>query len=92
MLYADFNHCSLENITYTVDMIRLRSDIDFLTFNKLEIRLKTIYPDLIENNYISTGISDFKYNYNIKIEEGRSFWFGFMHNAELVNKNRKSTK
>lgn len=87
MLYADFNHCSLENLTYTVDMIRLRCDINYLTFSKLETRLKTIYPDLIKNNYISTGISDFKYNYNVEIEEERSFWFGFMHNSELINKN-----
>lgn len=32
------------------------------------------------------GISDFKYNYNIKIKEGKSFWFGFIHNSELLNK------
>lgn len=86
MLYADFNHCSLDNITYTVDMIRLRCDIDFFTFSKLETRIKTIYSDLVKTNYLSLGISDFKYNYNIEIEEGKSFWFGFMHNSELVNK------
>lgn len=86
MLYADYNYCSLDNITYTVDMIRLHCDITYETFNLLETRLRTIYNDQIKNFYISTGISDFKYNYNIEIKEGKSFWFGFIHNSELVNK------
>lgn len=87
MLYADFNYSSLDNITYTVDMIRLRCDITFEVFSKFEARLKTIYPDIIKNYYISTGISDFKYNYNIEVEEGKSFWIGFIHNSELINKS-----
>lgn len=86
MLYAEFNHCDLDNIRYTVDMLRLRCDITYETFSKLETRLRTIYSDLIKNFYISSGISDFKYNYNIEIAEGKSFWFGFMHNSELINK------
>ena len=52
----------------------------------LVARLRTIYSDQIDNFYISSGISDFKYNYNIKIKEGSSFWFGFIHNSELINK------
>lgn len=86
MLYADYNFVEFDNITYTIDMIRLRCDIDNLTFSKLELRLRTIYSDLIKNNYISTGISDFKYNYNIQVDENSSFWFGFIHNSELINK------
>lgn len=87
MLYADFNFLISDNITYTVDMIRLRCDITYETFSKLETRLKVVYPDLIKNFYISTCISDFKYNYNIEINESSSFWFGFMHNSELINKS-----
>ncbi len=86
MLYAEYNYCSLDNITYTVDMMRLRCDITNETFEKLVARLRTIYSDQIDNFYISSGISDFKYNYNIKIKEGSSFWFGFIHNSELINK------
>ncbi len=86
MLYAEYNHCELDNITYTVDMIRLRCDITYEVFNLLETRLRTIYNDQLKNFYISTGISDFKYNYNVEIKECKSFWFGFMHNSELVNK------
>lgn len=86
MLYADFNFVELENIVYTIDMIRIRCDIDFLTFDKLQSRLKTLYPDMIKNFYTSTGISDFKYNYNVEISESSSFWFGYIHNSELINK------
>lgn len=86
MLYADYNYVSLDNITYTVDMIRLRCNINYATFNLLETRLKTVYPDMIKSYYVSGGISDFKYNYNIEVSEGKSFWFGWLHNSELINK------
>lgn len=86
MLYADFNHISLDNITYTVDMIRIRCDITNEKFSNLETRLRTIYRDQIKNNYVSLGISEFKHNYQIEIKEGVSFWFGFIHNSELINK------
>ena len=85
-MYADFNYTLKDDITYTIDMIRIRCDITYETFSKLELRAKTIYSDQIKNFYISSGISDFKYNYNIEIEEGSSFWFGFIHNSELINK------
>jgi len=86
MLYADFNHLTLDNITYTVDMIRVRCYITSEEFYNLEARLRTIYRDQIKNNYISLGISEFKHNYNIEIKENVSFWFGFIHNSELINK------
>lgn len=86
MLYAAYNFVTNKDITYTIDMIRIRTDITFLDYSKLESRLRTIYPDMVKNHYVSTGISDFKYNYNVEIEEGKSFWFGFMHNSELINK------
>ena len=31
-MYADFNYIVADNITYTVDMIRIRCDITSLTF------------------------------------------------------------
>ncbi|MBP3255541.1 MAG: hypothetical protein J6M60_03530 [Clostridia bacterium] len=84
MLYGENNFIENDNIIYTIDMLRLRTDITFSEFSKLEFKLKLIFPDLIKNTYQSFGISDFKYNYNIEIGEGQSFWFGFVHNAELL--------
>lgn len=86
MLYAEFNRSTLNDIIYTIDMIRLRCDITSFEFSKIETRLKTVYPDQVKNYYVSTGISDFKYNYNIEVNEGESYWFGFIHNSELTNK------
>ena len=91
MLYAEKNFIEHDNITYTVDMLRLRTDITFAEFSKLEFNLKLIYPDMIKNVYQSFGISDFKYNYNIEVKEGCSFWFGFIHNSEILNKNKSLT-
>lgn len=54
MLYALYNFCKLDNIIYTVDMIRLHCDITYEKFNLLETRLRTIYNDQIENFYVST--------------------------------------
>lgn len=87
MLYADYNYCSLDNITYTIDMIRIRCDITNFVWSKLEYYINTVYKSFVKSSYVSTGISDFHYNYNIEIEEGKSFWFGFIHNSELVNNN-----
>lgn len=86
MLYADYNFLNVDNIVYTVDMIRLKCMINSETYSRFESRLKTVYPDYIKNYYISTGISDFKYNYLIEIREGSSFWVGYIHNSELINK------
>ena len=36
----------------------------------------------IKRFYISDRPMCFHYNYNIEIEEGISFWFGFCHNSE----------
>ena len=67
MLYGDNNFIENDNIIYTIDMLRLRCDITFSQFTKLEFKLKLIYSDMIKNVYQSFGISDFKYNYNIEI-------------------------
>lgn len=54
MLYVDFNHCELDNITYTVDMIRLRCNMTFETFDRIVTRLRTIYSEQIDNFYLSS--------------------------------------
>lgn len=87
-MYADFNLLTHDNINYTVDMLRLKTALKYSDFSNLEFKLRMLYKDNIKNEYISSGISDFKYNYNIEIEEGRSYWFGFIHNSEVINKNK----
>lgn len=54
MLYVDYNFVELDNIVYTIDMMRIRCNIDFLTFDKLQSRIKIVYPDMIKNFYTST--------------------------------------
>ena len=85
MLYADFNFLENNNIIYTVDMIRLKTEITFERFSYIEYILKTCYNENIKNFYNSFIIGDFKYNYNIE-ENGGSYWFGFMHNAQTCKK------
>lgn len=87
-MYADYNLLTYDNINYTVDMLRLKTALSYSDFSKLEFKLKTIYKDKIKKEYISNAISDFKYNYNIEIGEGQSYWFGFIHNSEIINKNK----
>ena len=87
-MYADYNLITYDNINYTVDMLRLKTDITYSDFSKLEFKLKALYEDSIKNLYISNSISEFKYNYNIEIGEGLSYWFGFIHNSEIINKGK----
>lgn len=86
-MYADFNYLVKDNITYTIDMLRLKTELTYEQFDLIQYRVKTIYSKYLKNEYYSNAIADFKYNYNIEIREGESYWFGFMHNAELINKS-----
>lgn len=70
------------NIFYSVDMLRLKTYMSFSTFSELEFRLKLVWKDYIKQEYTSPKINNFFYNYVIEIEEGQSFWFGFLHNTE----------
>ena len=73
------------NITYSVDMLRLRTDITYEKYTEIEFRFKTVWQEYISKYYISNKISQFKYNYSIEIEEGKNFWFGFLHNSEAYS-------
>ena len=70
------------NITYSVDMLRLKTYISFSQFSEIEFRFKTVWSDYVKKYYNSSGISSFFYNYNIEVGEGQSFYFGFLHNNE----------
>lgn len=73
----DFN-----NITYSIDMLRVKGYINYNTYNELDFYLRTYYKENIKKFYISDRIQSFKYNWNIEIEEGKSFYIGFCHNTE----------
>lgn len=77
------------NIIYSVDKMRLKTTISFSTFSEVVFRFKTVYKDYIKNEYTTPRISKYFYNYDIEIEEGRSFWFGFLHNTEKRNENNE---
>jgi hypothetical protein len=63
----------------------------FSQFSEIEFRFDTAYRDYVKKKYNSFAITDFKENYNIEIEEGVSFWFGFFHNSEKNNLSEFAT-
>ena len=69
------------NITYSIDMLRLKTYIDYNHYNNIDFYLRTYCKDKIKKFYISDRPQCFRYNWNIEVEEG-SFWFGFCHNSE----------
>lgn len=70
------------NITYSIDMLRLKTYISFSKFSEIEFRFKTVWSQYVKNFYNSSRCSEFFYNYNLEIGEEQSFWFGFLHNNE----------
>ena len=70
------------NIIYSLDMIRLKTYIDYNTFAEIEFRFSTCWKKYLKKNYNSSKMQDFFYNYVVEVEEGKSFWFGFLHNQE----------
>ena len=79
------------NITYTVDMLRLKTYISYSTFTEIEFRFNTCWSKYIDKKYTSARAFNFFYNYVIEIEEGKSFWFGFLHNTEKRSEEERST-
>lgn len=73
-----------DNIIYSMDMLRLKTLITFNQFSKIEFMIKTVYKDKIKNFWISDRVMQFKYNYVIEVEEGKTIYFGFMHNNEKI--------
>lgn len=73
---------SYNNLTYSIDMFRLKTYVDYNVYSNLEFYLNTYYKTKIEKFWISDRIMQFKYNYKIEIEEGIGFYIGFHHNNE----------
>ena len=78
---------SLENsnVTYSVDMLRLKTYISNTVFSELEFRFATVWKDYVEANYQKFNCTEFRYNYIISVGEGHTFWFGFLHNSEKLD-------
>lgn len=70
------------NITYSIDMLRLKTYITYEQYNAIDFYFRTYYKENIKKHWISNRPQCFHYNWNIEIEEGRSFYFGFCHNTE----------
>ena len=70
------------NITYSVDKIRLKTYISYSLFSEIEFRFDTCWAEYVEMKWTSSRAFNFFYNYNIKIEDGVSFSFHFLHNTE----------
>lgn len=75
------------NMTYSIDMLRLKTYITYSTFTELEFRLKTIWQENLVLNYTTGKMSEFHYNYRIVNNEGNGFWLGFLHNTEKRTQN-----
>lgn len=81
-----------KNMIYSVDKIRLKTFLTVVEFSRLTFRFKTVWKNYIKKEYTTVRASQFLYNYNIEIEKGQSFWFGFIPNSErkcMFNDNYK---
>ena len=76
------NEIPHNNIIYSVDKIRLKTFLTYSVFTEIEFRFKTCWNKYVKKYYTTPQQKQFFYNYNIEIEEGESFWFGFCHNTE----------
>ena len=71
-----------DNIIYSLDMLRVKTYIDYDKYSNLDFYLRTYFKDNIKKFWITDKIMQFKYNWVVEIEEGKSFYFGFHHNNE----------
>lgn len=81
-----FEKMTKDNVTYSIDMLRLTTRCTYSFFTELEFRFDSVWQKYVKLKYNSTRITDFSINYNIEVEEG-SFWFGFLHNSEKRSQN-----
>lgn len=73
---------SYNNLTYSIDMIRLKTYIDYDVYSNFDFYLNTYHKNFVEKFWISDRKMMFKYNYQIEVGEGVSFYLGFHHNNE----------
>ena len=56
------------NLTYSIDMIRLRTDLTVGDFSKFKLKMMAIYKKYLIKECVSTAISDFRYNFTVEVE------------------------
>lgn len=78
-----FRKICKNNLTYSIDMLRMSTEMSVGEFSKFELKFNLRYKDFIKKQWHAFGIADFKNNYNIELSESCSFWFGFLHNSEI---------
>lgn len=71
-----------DNITYSLDKIRLKTYVEPSVYNDLDFYLRCYYSKNVTKFWISDRIMQFHYNWKIDVEEGRSLYIGFRHNNE----------
>lgn len=76
-----------DNIIYSLDMLRVKTYIDYDKYSNLEFYLRTYFKEHIKKFWISDKIMQFKYNWVIEEGEGKSFYIGFHHNNEQKGKD-----
>ena len=78
-----FKKVQENNLTYSIDMLRLKCEISENDFKKLEPIIQS--QKILEKRWEAFSITDFRYNYNLKDESGFTFWVGYIHNSEKVD-------
>ena len=76
------------NMTYSIDMIRLKTYITHTEFSSIEFFVNSGLKSHIKKFWCSDRPMCFHYNYVIEFDDN-SFWFGFMHNSEVVSYGRE---
>lgn len=87
MYINEFEH---NNMTYSVDMIRLKTYLTYSVFSEIEFRFETVWKKYIKKKYSSARMKEFFYNYVVEIDEDKIFWFGFLHNTEKRSDSDRS--
>lgn len=83
-----FNH---NNIIYSLDMFRVKTYITYSKFSDIQFMIDTAYKDKVNRFWISDRKQNFHYNYSIEVGDGKSIYFGFMHNTETPRFNKEDT-
>lgn len=90
MKINELYNCRIDknNMTYSIDMLRVKTYMTYDEYNSLDFYMRTYYKDKIKRFWISDRPQCFRYNWNIEVGEGKSFYFGFCHNSELKMSER----
>lgn len=86
LYYISFEN---DNVIYSIDKVRLKTYITYIKFSEIQFLIDTAYKDKVNLYWLSDKIKNFKYNYDIEVEEGKKIYFGFMHNTENPRFNKE---